>query len=222
MSNDLLLAIAGLIPLLLSLSVHEYAHGFSASRLGDDTAQRMGRLTLNPIAHIDLFGTILLPLILAFSHSPFMFGWAKPVPVNPARFRRGVRMSTGMAITAGAGPGSNLVLAVLSTVVFALLARFWPGLFLTYPSVRMLLVEMIGINVLLALFNLIPVPPLDGSRVVDALVPARWRQQWEAFSRLAPFLLIGVMLFGGRLIAGPSRVVMNLLQRLVDVIVGGT
>jgi len=220
LSNDLLLAIAGLIPLLLSLSVHEYAHGWSARRLGDDTAERLGRLTLNPIAHIDVFGTLLLPLFLALSHSPFMFGWAKPVPINPARFRRDVRMSTGMALTAGAGPGSNVVLAVLSTLAFALLGRYAPELFVTYPSVRLLLVEMIGINVLLALFNLIPVPPLDGSRIVDAFIPTRLRPQWEAFTRLAPFLLIGVMIFGGRLISGPSRLVFSLLQRLVDAIVG--
>ena len=110
-----------LIPLLLSLTVHEWAHAWSAYRLGDDTASMQGRLTLNPIAHIDPVGTLVLPLL------GIPFGWAKPVPVNPTRFRRGVNMSTGMIITAAAGPLSNVVLALLSAVAFGLIARFSPA-----------------------------------------------------------------------------------------------
>src|SRR5512134_1879423 len=102
-------------PLLLSLSFHEWAHAWSAHKLGDDTAERMGRLTLNPLAHIDPLGTILLPLL------GVPFGWAKPVPVNPARFRRGVHMGRGMMITSAAGPLSNLLLATVCAVLFGLL-----------------------------------------------------------------------------------------------------
>src|SRR5580700_1620810 len=113
--HDLLERILGLIPLILSLTVHEWAHAYSAFRLGDDTAARMGRMTFNPIPHIDPFGTILCPLL------GIPFGWAKPVPVNPTRFRRDVSMRTGMMITAAAGPISNLLLAVLCSVAYGML-----------------------------------------------------------------------------------------------------
>ena len=113
--------LAYVIVLLLSLSVHEWAHAISAFRLGDDTAYRQGRLTLNPLAHIDPVGTLLLPLL------GVPFGWARPVPVNPARFRRDVHMRTGMMLTAAAGPASNLVLALVSAVAIGLTIRLAPG-----------------------------------------------------------------------------------------------
>src|SRR5262252_9131058 len=115
-----------LVPLLLSLTVHEWAHAYSAHRLGDDTAERQGRLTLNPIPHIDLVGTLLLPLL------GVPFGWAKPVPVNPARFKRTVNMRTGMLITAAAGPFSNLVLAILAAVILGIIHRTAPHLFVEH------------------------------------------------------------------------------------------
>ncbi len=199
--------------LLLSLSVHEFAHAWSAYRLGDDTAARMGRLTLNPLAHADLLGTIILPLL------GVPFGWAKPVPVNPARFRRDVSMGTGMMITAAAGPVSNLILAVACSVLFGLAARLAPALIAFDTPSRALLVSMISLNVVLALFNLIPVPPLDGSRIVDGFLPHRLRPAWESFTRIGPFLLLAVFWFGGRLIAGPTNAVMDLLQGLINSIV---
>lgn len=206
-----------LVPLVLSLSFHEWAHAWSASKLGDDTAERLGRLTLNPIAHIDLVGTIALPLL------GVPFGWAKPVPVDPSRFRRSVNMGTGMAITAAAGPISNLVLATISAAIFGGLARFAPDVILQGQGVRRLLLLMIQLNVTLALFNLIPLPPLDGSRVVDAFVPNRLRAGWEQFGRIAPFVLLAIVFlpggFVGRILAGPSDVVLSLLQRLVNAIV---
>ncbi len=198
-----------LIPLVLSLSVHEFAHGWSASRLGDDTARRAGRLTLNPIAHIDPIGTLLLPLL------GVPFGWARPVPVDPSRFRPGVRMGTGMALTAAAGPVSNLILAVLMTVAFAMCSRYAPQLLVQGSGVGELLRIMIFLNVNLALFNLLPVPPLDGSRIVDGFMPRNLRPGWEAIMRFAPLLLLAVFFFAGRIIAGPSRFVLDLLQRLV-------
>jgi Zn-dependent protease len=207
-SSFLLRGVTVLVPLLLSLTVHEFAHAWAAYRLGDDTAQRAGRLSLNPLVHADLLGTIILPLL------GVPFGWAKPVPVNPARFRRDVKMGTGMMITASAGPISNLVLAVLCTVAFALLYRLAPATLTTETGISALLVMTIRINISLALFNLIPIPPLDGSRIVDGLLPLRLRPQWEAFSRLAPFLLLGIVFFGGRLIAGPSEAVLRLLDRI--------
>ncbi len=213
MNGDLLLQRAVLlIPLLLSLSVHEWAHAFSAHLLGDDTAERQGRLTLNPLAHIDPLGTFLLPLL------GIPFGWAKPVPVNPTRFRRGVSMGTGMALTAAAGPASNVVLAVLCTVLYGLSYRFAPGA--QSPGVTLLLAQSIQLNVALAVFNLLPVPPLDGSRVVDAFVPYRLRGAWEGFTRFSPIALMAVMVFGGVILSGPMAVANGLLSRLLGLVIG--
>ena len=189
---------------ILSLSFHEFAHAWSAWKLGDDTASRAGRLTLNPLAHIDLFGTILLPLL------GVPFGWAKPVPVNPARFRRDVSMGKGMAITASAGPISNVLLAVVAAVALGLGLRFAPELLDRDSPGRFFLLAMLRMNVGLALFNLLPVPPLDGSRVVAWLLPYRLQQQWHQLEQFAPFLLIGIFWFGGRIVSGPIYFVTDL------------
>jgi Zn-dependent protease len=211
---DLLAGVKILIPLILSLSVHEFAHAWSAWRLGDDTASRAGRLTLNPLVHLDPIGTVLLPLL------GIPFGWAKPVPINPARFRRGVRMSTGIALTAAAGPLANVVLAVACTVAFGLLIRFQPQLAMPGSGTRELLLIMIQLNVALAVFNMIPIPPLDGSRVVDGLLPLRFRPAWEGFTRFAPFLLIAVFIGARYIMAGPMGAAYGILDRLLDVVAG--
>jgi Zn-dependent protease len=197
-----------LIPLVLSLTVHEYAHAWAAFRLGDDTASRAGRFTLNPLAHVDPIGTLLLPLL------GVPFGWARPVPVDPRRFRRGVRMTTGMALTAAAGPISNLLLSVLITAGYALAIRFAPDVVDRNTGVRQLLMVMIYMNVNLALFNLLPVPPLDGSRILDGVMPLRLRPAWQRVMVLSPFLLLAVFFLAGRIIAGPSSFVIGLLSRL--------
>ena len=214
MGIDLLAGVKILIPLILSLTVHEFAHAWSAHRLGDDTASRLGRLTLNPLAHIDPIGTVLLPLL------GIPFGWARPVPVNPARFRRSIRMSTGMMITAAAGPLSNVVLAVLCTVAFGLLLRFLPDFAMGGSGVRELLMITIQLNVALAIFNMIPIPPLDGSRVVDGFMPLRLRPVWEGFTRFAPFLLLFVFIGARYIMAGPMSAAFGLLDRILNVVVG--
>jgi Zn-dependent protease len=198
-----------LVPLLLSLTVHEFAHAWSAWHLGDDTAARQGRLTLNPLSHIDPFGTLLLPLL------GVPFGWAKPVPIDPAQFTRKLSMRTGMMVTAAAGPISNILLAVLSTLAYGLLFRFAPETVSGRSATAALLGMMIQINVVLALFNMLPVYPLDGSRVVDGLLPARMRPAWENINRFAPFLLLGVIVFGGSIISGPRMFVDGLLRKLL-------
>ena len=214
MGFDLLGGVRILIPLVLSLSVHEYAHAWSAARLGDDTASRAGRLTLNPLAHIDPIGTVLLPLL------GIPFGWARPVPIDPTRFRRSIRMSTGTMITASAGPLSNVLLAVLCTVGYGLAIRFAPEAAMPGSGTRELLLIMIQLNVALAVFNMIPIPPLDGSRVLEGLVPLRLRPAWETFARFAPFLLLFVFIGARYIMAGPIGAVYGLLDRLLNVVVG--
>jgi Zn-dependent protease len=206
------------IPMLLSLTVHEWAHAISAYYFGDDTAAREGRLTLNPIAHIDPIGTLLLPLL------GVRFGWAKPVPVVPSRFRRDVRMSTGMMITAAAGPVSNLVLAFLCVLGLALALRFQPELYAQQEALYTLLQRGAGINIGLAVFNALPIPPLDGSRIAEHYVPYRHRSSWESFVRLAPMILLVIIVFPGRLafIDGPMNFVEGTIVRTAMWMVGLT
>ena len=182
-------------PILLSIILHEIAHGWVANRLGDDTAAKAGRLTLNPLPHIDPFGSVILPLMLAVSGSSFLFGWAKPVPV---RFGNLGNPKRDMVAVALAGPVTNLVLAVL----FTLAAHGAARLGLT-PVVAMCLVG-VQMNVVLAVFNLIPILPLDGGRVLVGLLPM---PAAIALSRLEPYgmLIVMALLFTGTLgtIVGP-------------------
>jgi len=206
--------------LLLSLTVHEFAHAWAARRLGDDTAMRMGRYTLNPLAHMDPVGTFFLPV---FTSIPF--GWAKPVPVNPARFRTGVDMGKGMMLTALAGPGSNFLLGIVSALLLGLVARLDPTLGAGSVDGRgasgiaaAFLYSMIQMNVVLGIFNLLPVPPLDGSRIVDAFLPARFRPAWATFSRFSIFALLLLVFFGWRLIGGPINAAIGWMIHLASLI----
>jgi len=207
-SADALVSRLLFLPLwIISLSIHEYCHAWAASLLGDDTASREGRLTLNPLAHIDVLGTLIAPLL-------FSFGWAKPVPIDPSRFRRDVSMGAGMALSASAGPLSNLILAVLSALAYGIGLRVAPGLVARGSLGEMFLLNMLTFNVMLALFNMIPIPPLDGSRIVAWLLPYRLRNQWHELERFAPILLVAIFWFGGRLISGPVYGLSALLFRL--------
>jgi Zn-dependent protease len=196
------------IPLLLSLSVHEWAHAFSASQLGDDTAERLGRMTLNPIAHIDPLGTVLLPLL------GVPFGWAKPVPVNPLRFRRELSMTGGMALVALAGPLSNLALGAIAALLLALAARLDPAGFAAGMGFRVL-ASFAFLNLALAVFNLIPLPPLDGSRVVDAVLPEPLRPAWSALESNAPLLLAALLVLPALTGVSPLGWLLEPLWRLV-------
>ncbi|MBU0741754.1 site-2 protease family protein [bacterium] len=190
-------AIAILV-LLFSLTVHESAHALAALRMGDDTASRMGRITLNPLAHIDPIGTIVVPLVMALLPGGIMFGWAKPVPVNTLRLRNPMR---DHAVIAAAGPASNLVLAGVFAVLFGLLdgyahARLQSGIVdlgAAYTFLRLLTQWGVLLNILLALFNLIPLPPLDGSWIMMAALKDELAR---SYARLYPygFLLVIVLM----------------------------
>lgn len=153
-----------IIVLVFSAAIHEYMHGFMANQLGDPTAKNAGRLTLNPIKHLDIFGSVLLPLFLLFSGSSFLFGWAKPVPYNPNNLRDS---KYGDAKVAAAGPLANLLVATLFAVLFR---------FLDHSTIFSYLIsQIIFINLILMIFNLIPIPPLDGSKILACFLPTKWR-----------------------------------------------
>lgn len=205
------------VVLLLSLTVHEWAHAISAFKLGDDTAARMGRLTLNPVSHIDPIGTVALPLL------GIPFGWAKPVPVNPARFRSDVSMGAGMAATAVAGPLSNVILALLCGAAIGGLLGFRPDIYMQEDGLRFLLNNGVRINVALALFNMLPFPPLDGSRIVDGFMPFRLRPKWEQVARFGPLLLLAVLIFPAfrnMLLSGPATLAGSAVQWVVQAVAG--
>lgn len=189
-----------------SAIIHEYAHGWAADQLGDPTARIAGRLTLNPKAHIDMWGTILMPtFLLLVSGGSFMFAYAKPVPYNPYNLKD---KRWGPALIGAAGPVSNLVVAV----IFGLLIRFLP-IDLMGPTFFSLLSVVVYANVLLAVFNLVPIPPLDGSKVLFALLPDSAWQIKESLERSGFLILLIFLLFG-------FQIIVPLVQFIYRLIIG--
>jgi Zn-dependent protease len=196
MQVQLITGIFYIIVLIMSIVIHEVAHGYSAYLLGDNTARLNGRLTLNPIKHLDLFGSIILPLLLILTKAGFIIGWARPVPYNPNNLRNG-RM--GNFIVAVSGIAANLVIAI----IFGLLIRFAPmlgipaynpdpSLLNPFYNIASIIVEM---NLVLALFNIIPIPPLDGSKILFSFLPVRLQYIENFLERWGIFLLLFFIVF---------------------------
>ena len=200
-----------IIPVLIAVTFHEAAHGWAAWRLGDDTAYRLGRVTFNPLRHIDLFGTLLMPAFLLFaSGGRMMFGFAKPVPVNFNRLRRPRR---DMVLVAAAGPGSNVLMAVLSAACMHILPLL-PGD--VYQWVGYNLFNSVRINLLLCVFNMLPLPPLDGGRVAVGLLPETLARPLARLER-AGILIVLAALFILPWIGGKLGVDLNVCWWLVGV-----
>ncbi len=201
------------LPVLMAIILHEVAHGWVADRLGDNTARFMGRLTLNPIKHIDPIGTVLIPVLLLAIGSPFLFGYAKPVPVDFRKLRNPKRDMIWVAL---AGPVTNLLLALLSALLLAISAHLLPLLPWVARPLALMCQASIIINMALCIFNLIPLPPLDGGRVAVGLLPGPMAYQ---LSRIEPFgfLIIVLLLMSGLfqsvigpLIMGSANMLINL------------
>ena len=207
--------------LIFAVVIHECAHGLVAKWCGDDTADREGRITLNPIKHIDLWGTIIIPVLLAVTNAGILFGWAKPVPVNPNNFRSYRRDDIYVSM---AGPASNFILAVISALFIVMISLIYQSL---SPSTQggVQLAEFalefmkysIQINLILALFNLFPIPPLDGSHLVASLLPPHLGDQYRSLGFMGMFILVAMMALGiiSRVMNPVFAFLLGLLNKLI-------
>jgi Zn-dependent protease len=205
-------------PLIFAIVFHEVAHGWVANLLGDHTAKERGRLTLNPLSHIDLFGTIIIPLICIFSQAP-IFGYAKPVPINPYNFQNPKR---GMALSSVAGPGVNVLMAVSFAFLFRIAMPSLEGV--VSPHVWRVFGEplnlMFGfgviINVALAVLNLLPIPPLDGSRIVYWILPDKYASAYYRLERFGLIILVLLVVTNAL-----SRIIVPIINPIITLLLGG-
>ena len=211
---DILILIIGAIGFVLAIIIHEVSHGLAAERLGDPTARLMGRLTLNPIPHIDILGSIVLPLTLVLLKSPFLFGWAKPVPVDPYNLQN---LKKDMALISLAGPFSNILMAIVLSISLRILLSIFPD-----TSIFPLFFYLIEFNVALAFFNLIPVGPLDGSKILAGILSDKNARTFNAFvDRYGMILILFLILpiFGGSSLA--TVVISPVINLFLKILVPG-
>ena len=189
--NEFLIIIFQFIVFIFSVMVHEVSHGVVALKLGDETAKKEGRLTLNPLVHIDFFGSILLPIFLVLTSSPVIFGWAKPVPYNPNNLKNPKK---GAALIGIAGPLSNIALAVIFGILLRIISGI--GVPMSLFPLSMLFQIIISINLLLAVFNLMPIAPLDGSKLLFAILPQKYYKLQVFLERYGMAILLAFIFFG--------------------------
>jgi len=202
--------VLGMVAMILSITVHEYAHARAAYLLGDDTAARAGRMTLNPIPHIDIIGTIIIPIVAAIAGNIPLIGWAKPVPVMPVLFTRKLSMHKAHAIVAVAGPLSNLFLSLISAIILKILTYN----ILPYSISNFLLTFfyiLFFMNLGLCIFNLIPIPPLDGSK----LLPVTLQSKLESIRPVSYFILIAIVYFAGGIISIPIHILATIISKVL-------
>jgi len=203
-SDQILWVFIDVLVLVVSVAFHEFGHALIAYKLGDDTPKRQGRVTLNPIAHIDPIGTLLLPFVGGVHAATSGmggggFGWGKPVQHNPRNYRRNISMGLGRILVSVAGPSMNLVLAVVFAVLLKVLLatgaiELYNADHSNYGLALRILVFAVGTNFLLMFFNLLPIPPLDGGHIAEYFVPYRHRDKWDNIARFGPFIVLAVAL----------------------------
>ena len=191
----------------MSIVIHEVSHGFVAEYFGDDTARDAGRLTLNPIKHLDIFGSIILPAFLVLTNAGFLFGWAKPVPYNPANFKN---QRAGMLAVAAAGVSANFLIAI----IFGLVIRFLPGFMAVPQSFYFITSAIVIVNLALGIFNLVPIPPLDGSKVLFSLLPESASHILYTLEQYSLFFLLIFIVFFADILFPVLAFLFNLLTGL--------
>jgi Zn-dependent protease len=197
-------AIVGLIALILSICVHEFGHAFVADRLGDGLPRSQGRVSLNPIRHIDPIGTIVMPLMQFVAPGAPLLGWGKPVLTNPTAYTRRLRMKHGHMLVAAAGPAMNLLFALVVSIALVIYGKAVGGLHLANEHVTENLALLIRLNIVLMFFNLIPLPPLDGGTVLRGFIPDEHQDKLDFLDRYGPFILLALLFSGGlRIVMGP-------------------
>lgn len=213
MSRDVLTRIViWAVPVLFSIVVHEVSHGWVAYKLGDDTAKRLGRLTLNPVSHIDIMGTVILPLMMILLGGP-VFGWAKPVPFNPYNFNPKHNVKNGIMFVALAGPCSNIILAFIASFIFVGAQTFFSGSgSFGYFVINQFAQALIFINLILAFINIVPIPPLDGSKVLMRFLPPRYEAQLYKLERYG-FIIVLILFATGAL----SKIILVPVQFLLNI-----
>lgn len=208
-------AVIFLIALLLSVGVHEFGHAVVADRLGDGLPRYQGRVTLNPLAHADPFGTLLFPLLGIFFFGGVLFGWGKPVQVNPLSFTRRLRMKTAHLLVAAAGPAMNIVLAITASLAYVVLRK--TGLITPYGHPASEIQLLIRLNFLLAAFNFLPCPPLDGGTVLAGVLPDRYAYVGRFFQQYGFLILVGLLATGAiEVLIGPAARFADAWLQMID------